>query len=1010
MVVRKIVLSYLVFAAIWILSTDVLTHHWVQGGQTRLWIDLSKGWVFVLVTSAVLYGLLQRTLRAQHEIDQRARIASATARDEIERSLRLIEASPSIIYVLRRVEGQFRPVWISGQIVRMLGYSVDEALTADWWVSHLHPEDRDLALAESANLFERGFVTHEYRFAHRDGHYVWIHDELRLIREEGGTEAEIVGAWMDVTGRRLADAAALRWKNAFELSSVGMAIHSAADNTFVQVNNAYARQLGYLPEELEGRRVSMVYEPTERELLTSRLAEIDTLGHLGFESCQLRKDGSLLPVMMGITALRDASGRVVSRFACATDITDEKRLDAELAAYREHLEELVEQRTRELSIAKQAAEVASRAKSDFLATMSHEIRTPMNGVLGLADVLRQSSLSPYQVELVDTMRESALSLLGIIDDILDFSKIEAGRFELVREEVSLLNVIEGVGDTLQPIAARKQVELAVFVDPALPAMISSDALRLRQILTNLVGNAIKFSAGTGRRGKVMLRAELQDGPRLCVTVADNGIGLGEDAIKRLFKPFTQVETTTTRRYGGTGLGLAICKRLVALFEGTIEVSSQPGEGARFTVTLPIQPLPEACADSPPGSGLVGVRCVLVSECASRAADWAAYLAHAGAQVEIRDGLNDARRVISALPEGEGVLVTDTAPADDRWRWLKETFVGRKTGFVIVGRGGRRRPRLQLDNVVSVDGDAMHRAALVEAVAIASGRQAPPVEGLVNASSMSVAPGVPTREEAVAARQLILVAEDDAINRKVIRRQLALLGLACEIAHDGADALQRWRSGCHALVLTDLHMPELDGYQLTAEIRREEAGRPKTTGLPVPIIALTANALHGEAARCKAAGMNDYMSKPVQLDKLREVLEQWLPGFGLDRVAGSGGSAGKEEGGLATLDISVLAGLIGDDPQMIADFLQEFLVSALAGASEIRTAVKGKVWRTVADVAHRLKSSSRSVGALAMGEICADLERAGRTDDAPLIEERMLDFENALAQVVFAIGHHPRRGE
>lgn len=306
-----------------------------------------------------------------------------------------------------------------------------------------------------------------------------------------------------------------------------------------------------------------------------------------------------------------------------------------LDLHLQHLEARVSARTAELALAKQAAESANEAKSHFLATMSHEIRTPMNGVVGIVDVLRQSSLTPYQADLADTIRDSAFALLGILDDILDFSKIEAGHLALESEPVALLRLVEGVCDALQPVASGRRVALQVFVDPALPEWISSDAVRLRQILNNLLGNAIKFSAGLEREGRVRVRVEALGTDRLRLQVSDNGIGLSPAAQARVFDPFEQAEGSTSRRYGGTGLGLSICRRLVGAFGGEISLQSVPGQGAEFNVSLPLRRCVSAPAPSPVelASDLGGLHCHLLLADAHQAHDWCAYLVGAGAQAQ-----------------------------------------------------------------------------------------------------------------------------------------------------------------------------------------------------------------------------------------------------------------------------------------------------------------------------------------------------------------------------------------
>jgi signal transduction histidine kinase/CheY-like chemotaxis protein/HPt (histidine-containing phosphotransfer) domain-containing protein len=657
----------------------------------------------------------------------------------------------------------------------------------------------------------------------------------------------------------------------------------------------------------------------------------------------------------------------------------------------------LEESNRALSVAKASADEANSAKSSFLATMSHEIRTPMNGVIGMIDVLHQTSLNGHQVEMVDLIRESAFSLLTIIDDILDFSKIEAGRLDLERAPVSLSEVVENVCGMFDHLAIKKGVEFTDFIDPAIPDTVIGDAVRLRQVLVNLVSNAIKFSGDRELPGRVAVRLELasldEEQALIDIHVADNGIGIDEETRARLFTAFGQADTSTTRRFGGTGLGLAISRHLVDLMGGRFSLQSEPGKGSIFSVRLPLALPREPAEVAAKETELSGLSCLVVGEPAGLAADLAAYAAGGGAHAEHAPDLAQAREMMDGLAGKDWIWIVDMGDitaSHQELRDLARSLPERDIRFVTIGRGPRREPYAIAADIVSVDGNVLSRRRLSKAIALAAGRAmdhalAPPT------GRHRLAFDAPPREEARRNRRLVLVAEDNETNQKVILRQLALLGFAADVAANGRLALERWESGDYALLLTDLHMPVMDGYELTAAIRAHERGPHR-----IPILALTANALEGEAERCRAAGMDDYMSKPLQLANLKAALERWLPlqGTGPDPHAG----ASHDGAARTVVDVKVLEGLVGDDPDVVLDFLQDFQRSAGAIARALRGACAAADMSRISAQAHKLKSSACTVGALALGELCAQIEAAGKAGSEDALQMLVPAFERELDAV------------
>ena len=888
-----------------------------------------------------------------------------------------------------------------------------------------------------------------------------------------------------------------------------------------------------------------------------------------------------------------------SRLVMLSMIEDQKRAEEKVRRLNAELENKVAVRTADLEQARLEAEQASRAKSEFLATMSHEIRTPMNGVIGMLEMLQQSNLTGPQMEMANIIHDSAFSLLTVINDILDFSKIEAGKLQIESLPISVADVVEGVCESLYPLALKKGVELTLFTDPAIPAAVMGDAGRLRQVLVNLANNAIKFSSGQQRQGKVSVRVlPIESTPEqvmLEFRVTDNGIGMDEETQARLFAPFTQADSSTTRSFGGTGLGLVISRQLTKIMGGEVTLHSRLGKGATLIVRIPFGRAPEQSIANMTLSLVAGLVCLVADGAESLADDLAAYLVHGGALVERAVGLAAIKQWIASRPPGLCVVVIDTEgakPLLDELRAIAHTRPNADVRFVAIERGGRQHCRAMAADLVGMDAEVMHRRAFLDAVAIAAGR-AKQTE-LEDKRDTTVKPLL-SREEARRRGSLILVAEDNEINQKVILQQLVLLGQAADIANNGREALKRWQSGDYAILFADLHMPEMDGYELTAAIRAaEKSGANETGKRRIPIIAFTANALKGEAERCLAIGMDDYLSKPVQLADLRAMLGKWMPVITSDPIPAETTSTGitppalpvhdgrsitdrfvhsletkapprsadelvqefqvqhielqmqNEElrqaqvaleesrdryanlyefspvgyltltdsgmiaeanltgatllgvertkllqrrfdlfiapddrdrwhrlfmsamkhagaavnlalqcgdgsrfnvhldcrrmeegqakpvlhiaitdlserepeetapaphsslepnrsfllpgGGNIAVDVNVLKALVGDDEAMIREFLHDFRLSAAKIAVELRTACAAGQAAAAGALAHKLKSSSRSVGALALGELCAAMEQAGKAGDMAALAMLLPRFEQELASV------------
>ncbi len=762
--------------------------------------------------------------------------------------------------------------------------------------------------------------------------------------------------------------------------------------TITYANDRLCALSGYTREELLGSNHSLLNSGYHSDEFFADLYRTVGKGlpwHA--EICNRRPDGTLYWVDMTVAPFIGDDGRLQEYIAISTDITERRR-------------------------AEHAAESASRAKSEFLANMSHEIRTPMNGVVGMVDILQVSNLSVDQRRMVRTIRDSSLALLSILNDILDFSKIEAGKLSIEAIPTQVREVAEGVAQLLIPIMATKNVDIYVYVAPDLPSWLLTDPVRLRQILVNLLGNAVKFTqndegsvnessanempgGAIAKHNRVVLRVQrgmlAEGGESLQLSIMDNGIGMSAEVCSRLFQPFSQADESTTRRYGGTGLGLSITKRLVEMMCGQISVHSTPGAGSEFIVELPLQAAPPG-VDAAPALDLTGVQVLALTADASYGEILPAYLRFAGAQVTVVADLASAHRQLSAMT-GETVVLLDPEYSESAQQ-VDLAAAARVVQLV------RRRNSVIANKAVTVPVNPLLLHELLQGVAIAAGTLSAQNIATLSERRQQVRIEAPTVEQAAQSGRLVLLAEDNEINSAVIQEQLRILGYAAEAAADGLEALARWRTGKYALLLTDCHMPNMDGFQLTAAIREEEPD-----GTRFPVIAVTANAMQGEAEFCLKQGMDDYLSKPLRLDQLGSLLAKWLPlpGGASPRVSRDPQPwAGKAERRASNRrasaapvtakvwDAAALGRIVGDNPAMHRRFLDKFLISAEQQVANIHAAVTTGEAKVITGTAHKLKSSARTVGAMLLGDLCQQLEYAAGAGDQQQLARLAGELEEA----------------
>ncbi len=758
----------------------------------------------------------------------------------------VVESSPEAI-ISKTVDGTIVS-WNPGA-ERLYGYSEAEIIGKP--ISTIVPPGHH---DEVQSLIKRVFggerLDDHYAMVRRckDGSLVDVSLAISAVRDASG---RVIGASTiarDITEQKRAAAALAQARadiDRFFALSLDLMMIANDEGHFVRVNPAFERLLGYSPQELIGKPFTDFIHPDDLEPTLQRYSEQTAGGKVNsFENQYRHTDGSYRWVLWSATATED--GLI---YATGRDVTERRQMEEDLRASRE-----------------QALE-ASRLKSEFVANMSHEIRTPMNGVLGMTELALQTDLNFEQRELLETAKTSADSLLAIVNDILDFSKIEAGKLEL---EAAPFRLRDGLPRIIKPLAPRadlKGLELACDIRPGVPDEVAVDSVRLGQILVNLTSNAIKFTS----QGEVELIVSLdacENGrATLHFTVRDTGVGIPVERHHAIFDAFAQVDTSTTRKYGGTGLGLTICTRLVELMGGRIWVESQLGQGSQFHFTINVPVIEEAKAN-PPVTYVesVSLPVLIVDDNATSRRILAAMLSQDGMKPVLVSGCVDALKLLETQSFGL-VLIDCHMPEVDGVSLVKQMRMSASLAaipMVMLTSPGKQRDAVRCRelNLISVSKPVSH-SQLADATQRALTHRRP--------SALLQSSGIQHVRRGNEPSLRILLAEDNAVNQKVASRMLQNQGHAVIVAANGREALAAWERQTFDLILMDVQMPEMDGFEAAAAIRQKE--RALSRGARIPIIALTAHVMSADHEACIAVGMDGFVTKPIRIDDLIEEISR-----------------------------------------------------------------------------------------------------------------------------------------
>ena len=820
--------------------------------MTSVTVEVIIGLLALMTLIGMAWQMRSRNIRAR--ANQRALQRQSDFLQSV------IDGSPAPMMVIDRDLN----VVLANRPVRALSVGIDpvKAGLKCHQISHRSatPCDRDEHPCPHEQVLSSGKpVTLLHTHIDGNGQEILVEVSASPIFDEAGHVLQVIETHTDVTERVHSQQTLMvreaRYRSLFELSHDGILIHDH-QGRIEEANPTAHALLGYEPAALVGSFLTGLYPPSERTAMVKARQALETHSHVRFETRFEQAGGDLIDVD-AVAGPIDTDGKTLQ--FVFRDITAKKRA------------------LRELAEAKIAAEATAVAKSEFLANMSHEIRTPMNGVIGMVSLLRETPLTGEQWKYIHSLESSAEMLLSLINGILDFSKIEAGKLELEVIDFDLRSMLENMGDGVAVSAQGKGLEYICIIDNDVPCFLSGDPSRLRQILTNLIANGIKFTAAGEVRVHIRLHGEQEDAATLGFEVTDTGVGIPSNRLPFIFDAFTQADAGTTRLFGGTGLGLAICKRIVDLLGGEMGVQSQEGHGATFWMTLSLRKQPQRPPEALPKlKPIEGKRILVIDDSEACRILMSATLKLWRCRYDVaEDGISGLTKLRAAADAGDPF---DLAIVD----MYMPAMAGDTLGQQVMADPRLRDTPLVMMTALGHRGDLARlkrigfRAYLTKPVKRADLREC--IAALVDGSQATPKPNddaVVTRHslsEQRKRRLRILLAEDNRTNQLVAMKTLDRLGYHADVVGNGGEVLEALAQTAYDLVLMDVQMPVMDGLETTQRIRGGDHDIPNPQ---IPIIAMTAHALAGDRERCLEGGMDDYVSKPITVARLKETLERQI---------------------------------------------------------------------------------------------------------------------------------------